>query len=195
MNLFLVRLGLLLVATGLVAGCGSSGDQAAAGRVRPAETDIPDGLSDPRVAPAVEAYRMFQSAVVRSQKRPLPAAGEYPENADFTRYSFEPIAGEFEAEIRRLNLAKGKFRGKPPVSDLRVVSVDPDASPWPVVKLSDCQTGQAEWQAVDAGTGKPLPDVTPRVPRPYGIVIAMVYNQQHWGVNTISMDPGRTCPD
>ncbi len=195
MNPLLARLGPLLVVTALVAACGSNGDQSAAGRVRPAETAIPDGVKDPRVAPAVAAYQLFQSAVAHSQEKPLAAAGEYPEGSDFTRYSFEPISTEFEAEIKRLKLANGQFRGTPPTSNVTVVSIDPDANPWPEVTLSDCQTGQAGWQAVDTRTGDPLPDIAPRVPRPYGITISMVYNQQHWGVNTMSMDPDRTCPD
>ena len=43
--------------------------------------------------------------------------------------------------------------------------------------------------------GGPATAQEPTVPRPYGTTITVVYNQLNWGVNTISMDSSRTCPD
>lgn len=194
-NLILRRAGALLVVVGLLSGC-ALGDQAKpAGLLRPAETSVPKGTGDPRVQAAVAAYEKFTEAVARAQQKPVPKQEDYPERADFRRFSFDPVEGEYEARLKALSDANGQYRGTPPTSNLQVKSIDPDARPWPTITLSDCQTGLEQWRAVEARTGRPLSVQEPTVPRPYAITITVIYNQLTWGVNTISMDRTRTCPD
>ena len=183
----------MVAVAGLVVGCGVAGGSDDAGQLRPAQTSIPKGTSDPQVKPALEAYQKFTLATVRAQQNPLPNSNAYPARANFTQYSFDPIAAEFESSIKALSLAKSAFRGVPPESHITVTSIDPDAQPWPTVTLSDCQTGQDGWQAFDTRTNKPVPNQEPRIPSPYGAIVTMVYNQQHWGVNSIKMDEDRKC--
>jgi hypothetical protein len=192
-SLFLRRIGSLTVMAFLTAGCVATGGSDQVGLVRPAETSVPKGTSDPRVRAAVTAYQKFTEAVVRAQQKTEPSPS--PSVAEFGQFSFDPVEGEYQARLKLLHRAKAHFRGTPPQSHLRVTSIDPDASPWPTVTLSDCQTGHEQWQAVDVRTGKPAPGQEPMVPRPYGATITVVYHQQHWGVHTISLDSSRTCPD
>ncbi len=189
------KTGQIAVLAGLVAGCsaaGSATDQA--GRVRPAQTSLPRGTEDPQVRAAVLAYEDFILAFNQAQRKPAADVKALPENADFTRFSFDPIAAEFEATVRKLSLAKSEYRGTPPRSHVTLTSVDPDATPWPTVTLSDCQTGQDEWKAFNTQANKPVPNQEPRVQRPYGTVVTVIYNHERWGVNTIRADPTRTCP-
>jgi hypothetical protein len=183
-----------MVIAGLAAGCG--GNQSSTGvAVRPAQTSFPRGTEDPLVKPAVSAYENFLKATAEAQQKPVAQSTNYPAAADFTRYSFDPIAGEFEASVRGLSVSKQQYRGDPPQSHLKVIAIGEDASSLPMVTLSDCQTGVEKWQVFDTRTGKVVPNQEPRIPRPYGATITVVYNQQRWGVNTITMDTKRTCPE
>jgi len=184
----------MLVVAGVAAGCGVSGAAPEAGRIRPAETSVPKGTSDPRARGAVAAYEAFSRTTIEALKKPLADSRGYPDAADFTRFSFDPVESEFEATMKLLSQANGQFRGTPPQSHLTVTSIDQDASPWPTVTLSDCKTGQDAWQAFSVGSNKRLPGLEPSIPSPYGATITVIYNQQRWGVNTITLDSSRTCP-
>jgi hypothetical protein len=184
----------IMVIAALAARC--AGNQPSDGAaVRPAQTSFPRGTEDPLVKPAVSAYQNFLKAIAEAQQKPVAQSRNYPAAADFTRYSFDPVAGEFEAAVRGLSVAKQHYQGDPPQSHLKVVAIDQDASPLPMVTLSDCQTGVEKWQVFDTQTGKVVPHQEPRIPSPYGATITVVYNEQRWGVNTITMDPQRTCPE
>src|SRR5690242_3482735 len=112
----------IMVIAGLAAGCG--GNQPSSVAVRPAQTSFPRGTEDPLVKPAVSAYQNFLKAVVEAQQKPVAQSRNYPAAADFTRYSFDPIAGEFEASVRGLSVAKQQYRGDPPQSHLKVIAID-----------------------------------------------------------------------
>lgn len=190
--------GPIMVATGLAAGlaAGCSASSAPpAGLRRPAETAIPEGTSDPRARPAVKVYEEFLRALARAQQKPLADETRYPPNADFSQFSFDPVEGEYGARVIGLSRAKREFRGTPPQSHVVVSSIDPDAAPWPMVTLSDCQTGRAAWRAFDTRTGKPVPSQEAIVPTPFGMTVTVIYTRLRWGVNTITLDSTRTCSD
>jgi hypothetical protein len=194
MSSVLRKMTLMLAVAGTAAGCamgGGGGDGAAL--ARPAETAVPKGTEDPRAKPAVQAYESFTQAVIRAQQKPVAEPSAYPETANFTRYSFDPIAGEIEATIKLLSLEKREVRGTPPRSRITVTSIDPDARPWPTVTLSDCPAGRQGWQAFDIRTSKPVTDVEPRIPPPNVATITVVFTEQHWGVHTITLDSTRAC--
>jgi hypothetical protein len=133
--------------------------------------------------------------VIQAQQRPSATPGAYPAAADFTRYSFDPVQGEFEGALKKLSTVKGAARGTPPTSNLTVTSIDTDGAPWPTVTLWDCQTGQEDWQVVDTTTNRPLPALQAlQAPAQSGTVVTVIFYQQRWGVNTIRTDPSRTCP-
>jgi hypothetical protein len=184
-----------LAVAGLAAGCSVSDHGPPPGLRRPAETSVPEGTSDPRARPAIQAYQDFVRAAARAQQKPVAAEGDYPQDADFSQYSVDPVVAEYGARVAGLSQAKQEFRGTPPQSHIEVMSIDPDAAPWPAVILSDCQTGRAGWQVFDTRTGRPVADAVPAVPEPFGVTVTVIYSRLRWGVSTITLDSTRTCPD
>jgi hypothetical protein len=183
----------ILVAVGLVGGCSGADSGESDVRVRAAVTSVPQGTSDPRVSSAVAVYEAFTQATFEAQQKPRIDPTTYPEAADFTRFSFDPIAGVVEAMISGLGRQKLEFRGRRPRSHISVTSIDPDARPWSTITLSDCQTGRRNWRAFNAVTGKPVAKPQSLVAAPYGSIVTLVFTEQRWGVNTIRQDPNRTC--
>jgi hypothetical protein len=186
-------IGMIAGVAGLVAGCALGAEANRTSPLRPAQTSLPRGTDEPQAKGAVQAYEAFNLAVIEAQRKPIPPQGVYPKPANFALYSFDPIASEFQTVVRKLSLDKQEFRGPPPTSNIRLSSIDPDAAPWPTVTLSDCQTGREDWKVFDTRTNKPVADQRPRIESPYGMVVTVIFNREHWGVNAIRMDPSRKC--
>ncbi|TAM91387.1 MAG: hypothetical protein EPN43_04365, partial [Jatrophihabitans sp.] len=49
---------------------------------------------DPKVKPAVDAYRAFSSAAFVAEEQPPGLGAPLPTGGDFTKYSFDPIKGD-----------------------------------------------------------------------------------------------------
>jgi hypothetical protein len=175
-----------------LAGCGTSPADSRATQLRPVETSVPQGTADPRVRPAVEAYESFTRAAVEAQEHPVAPGAKIPDEADLARFSFDPIRGEYEAFVAELSQSRIAYRGTPPQSHIGVIEIDPDAVPWPRVVLSDCRSGEHDWQAY-SGDDVVRPTATAGVAAPRGLAVTVVYSEQRWGVQSVLADPHGTC--
>ena len=188
-----LRTAALVTISGLIAGCVPN-SQETINIMKPAATAIPSGVADPRASAAVSTYRAFISTSVHAQQHPRVAKnGKYSEASDFTRYSVDPIQGQYEAFVTMLARTHHAFRGTPPISTVTVRAIDLDAQPYPLITLSDCQSKKDAWRAYNTRTNIMNPLMTPAIPAPYGIIVDVVYVAQRWSVQTIKADPAGTC--
>ena len=147
---------------------------------------------DPRAQPAVDAYEAFWSAASRALQAPKAAGSEYPPSADFARYSFDPVRGQYEAYLAGLAAQRVQFRGTPPRPRVAVTSVDQAAKPYPKVVLTDCQE-QTDWNQYVTGTDRKVPVASASVAPPYLITGTMIYYQGRWGLQSTTTATDRTC--
>lgn len=179
----------LLLAT-VVAGC-DSGDQPTDTPPPSSASSSPSPTIDPRAAPAVAAYEAYTRSSSNAARRPLPHGSQYPPAADFEKYSFDPARARYLAYVSALAESGVTFRGTPPSPRVRVISVEPDAKPYPVVTLTDCRTPAPDWRGYR--DDKPLPVASASVPPPYLITAKVIFYKRHWGVQSTSTDTSKTC--
>jgi hypothetical protein len=148
---------------------------------------------DPRAKPAVDAYTAFNTASNNASRDPLPFGSAYPETADYTRYSFDPIRAQTGAYLAGLAQQQVTFRGTtPPVPRVQVTSVALDAKPYPAVTLTDCQLLAPDWDEYDQA-GHRVPDAPASAAPPYLITAKMIFYKSHWGLQSTTADTSRTC--
>jgi hypothetical protein len=146
---------------------------------------------DPRAAPAVAAYEAYTRSSGNAARLPLPHGSQYPPAADFEKYSFDPARARYLAYVSALAESGVTFRGTPPSPRVKVISVEPDAKPYPVVTLTDCRTPAPDWRGYR--DDKPLPVASAAVPPPYLITAKVIFYEDHWGVQSTSTDTSKTC--
>lgn len=151
----------------------------------------PSPTIDPLAQPALDAYRAFNETTNNASREPLSLGSKYPRRADFTRYSFDPLRGEFETYLAGLAQQRISYRGEPPVSNLTVISINPQANPYPLVVLTDCQIG-SDW-GIYREDGTPVPDASAPVPPPYLVTAKVIFYKGKWGVQSTEADTSRTC--
>jgi hypothetical protein len=147
---------------------------------------------DPQAQPAVDAYRQFSDAIRNAQRKPLDSHGVYPPEADFRKYSFDPIKHQYALYLLQLAKQQVAFRGTPPSLRVSVASVDLSATPTPLIVLSDCPT-LSDWKEYLIATGKEVPDVPTKVSPPFLLTVEVSYYLGRWGVTKITSDKSRTC--
>ena len=153
----------------------------------------PASSIDPKALPAVEAYEAFTRASVEAERRPVAQGEKWPDGADFTKHSFDPIKTSYAVYIWDLKSQGVEYRGTPDSQHISVARIDLKASPWPTVTLTDCQTG-GEWNEYSIKTGKKVPLVESKdVPPPYLITARMIFYKRHWGLYSTKADKSRTC--
>jgi hypothetical protein len=146
---------------------------------------------DPAAQPAVDAYLKF--AETSSQAMMHPTVGELPPEADFTRWSFDPMRAKGEQLIHNLVTSNQAFKGDPGTPRVQVVSVDLDATPYPTVILDNCAKVSSDWRAYDVRNGEVLPTATDGASPPHLYTITMIEYRKHWGVQNIAVDESKTC--
>jgi hypothetical protein len=175
-----------------LAGCQDGGVTKQPGTPTTTTPSTPTSNVDARALPALRAYRQFIAASQNAKRKPVAQGEKYPRASDFNRWSFDPARAEYETYIWSLALGDVEFRGTPPQSHARVEEIDLDASPYPTVHVSDCQTG-GNWVGYDTKLGKVLPTPKPSVAPPYLSKSTVIYFRKRWGVSTIKVDTSRTC--
>ena len=181
----------------LLVACSGSGvdTQPPASPPRSPTATAPPGTTaptiDPRAAPAVVAYQRLNAATNAAREHPL-AKGQYPPEADFTKYSFDPFRTELANELQQLAAGGYVYRGTAPQAHPRVKSIALTASPWPKVTLTDCQT-TPDWHIYNTKSGARIPDPKVGVRPPYRSTIVMIYYKKHWGIYSFTSDPSATC--
>jgi hypothetical protein len=193
------KIGLVLSVTGVVAavlsGCGSSDATIQAGAVNPVVTAIPSGTADSRTLAAVHTYEAFNRTIAEARRHPVAVGRQaLPYEADFTRYSFDPVRAEYESAIAELSDKKWRYRGTEPKSDIKVTSIDPETSEGPTVTLSDClRTVKPGWVVYDVLTDTPVKDKAVLTPPVQALSITVVFTRLRWGVQTVTKDTKRKC--
>jgi hypothetical protein len=184
----------ILASPFLLVACSSAGVPAPPGTSTSAtHTSSPTPTLDSRAQPAVTAYESFQATAHQAQRHPVAQGQSWPTGADFTKYSFDPIRASYEAYIWSLRAEGVEFRGTPDTSHVSVKSINLGASPWPLVTLTDCQTG-GDWNAYVIKTGKKLSLAgNGSAPPPYLITAKIIYFDGHWGLQSNTADKTRTC--
>jgi hypothetical protein len=183
----------LIILLSLTAAC--TGSDVTTQPLTPAPTPTPSPTSsiDPRALPAVTAYEAFTDAAVNAQRKPIAPGEKWPSGADFTKHSFDPIKTQFMNYIWYLESRGLEYRGTPDTPHISVKSMALDATPWPTVVLTDCQTG-GTWDEYVIKTGKrvPLAGNGP-APPPYLNTVKMIQYKGHWGIHSTTADKSRTC--
>ena len=148
---------------------------------------------DETAAGAVTAYQAFWRTAINAQRRPVAAGSDYPRDADVARFSFDPVRSAYRGFIAGLAAQGVQFRGTPPAPRVSVISVEPAAAPYPLVRLRDCQTPAPDWNEYLVATGKQVPRATPKVPPPYEITAKVIFHEGRWGVQSTTTHSSRTC--
>jgi hypothetical protein len=174
-----------------IAGCAPN-TMVATGSTQGVVTAVPSGTADPRVLAAVHTYEAFNRTLVEAQRHPVQPGRAYSSEADFSRYSFDPLRAEHESAISELSLARREYRGRPPTSQIIVTEIDLGAQIGPTVVLSDCRNGQKKWQEYEAASNKMVPADDEAVTA-HGLTVRVIFYHQRWGVQTIEPDPSRAC--
>lgn len=184
--------GVLVVAVLVAAMAGCDGAQPTeTPSASPSSSAGPTSTIDPEAQPAVAAYEAFNRTSDNAARRPLPHGSAYPPEADFARYSFDPALAEYDAYVSALAETGVTFRGTSPTPRVKVISVRPDAKPYPLVTLTDCQTPAPDWKGYRKG--KPLPLASTTADPPYLITAKVIFYEGHWGVQSTSADTSKTC--
>ena len=185
----LLAVGLSVLITGCMPKTGAD-----VNLIAPAATAVPSGTKDPRATPAVSTYQYFLKTSYNMLRHPvLASAGKYPEDADFARYSVDPIQAQYESFVATLVKSHHAFRGTPPKSKVTVISIEETPGSRPTITLADCLTEKDQWRAYDTRTNVMNPQMTPGFAAPYGIMVTVTFVQQRWRVATIKPDPAGTC--
>ena len=148
---------------------------------------------DPRAQPAVDAYRRYTVAANNAERKPPAIGADYPADADFSKYSFDPMRYQYETFIRNLSNQRVEFRGTPPAHRLSVISVNLSAVSYPTVVLSDCPTPAPTWKGYAVKTGEVVPYASAKFPPPYQLTVEVIRYKGHWGVREITADMSHTC--
>jgi hypothetical protein len=187
--------GVLLVA-GLVAlaGC-SGGSQPKDPGPSPTPTHTtpsPTSTIDPRAQAAVAAYENFFRASDAAFMNPPQIGHALSAEQDFTRYSFDPVRGQYGSYAMNLAFKGYVWRGTPPQPRVSVTGVDLAAKPYPKVTLVDCPTVSPTWNEYVAKTSQQFLSSPNKVPPPYPITVEVILYKGHWGV-TKSTPRNTTC--
>ncbi len=159
----------------------------------PSSPRPPSSPIDPRAQPAVDAYLALDAASWVATTKPVNLGQSLSPDADYTKYSFDPIRAQFAAYVANLAQQKQAFRGQPPQPRVSVKSMALDAAPYPTVRLFNCPTLAPTWQLYEVTTGKQVPLIPPKVPGPHRVTAEVIFYQGHWGVRTVSTDLATTC--
>jgi hypothetical protein len=193
------RTGLVLIAVALAASsCSDSGVKGEPGVTPKATTTGPSASKPsatlaPEVQAAADAYEAFNDAANNAQRKPVADGEKLTAAADFTKHSFDPLKTEYSAYIWSLESQGVEFRGTPYESHISVTKVDLKASPWPVVTLTDCPSGD-DWDEYSIKTNKRVPSADDGdVPPPWLVTAKVIYYKGHWGVQSTTVDKDRTC--
>ena len=188
---------LILPAAVLIAGCQDSGVDAQPGAsvstTSASAAPSPTVPVAPEAQPAVAAYRAFNDAASAAALHPFGSGDKVPADADFTKFSFDPIKSQYRILIWGLADRGWEYRGTPPQTHADVKSIHLKANPYPTVTLTDCQSGTDKWLIHDAKTGAVQPQATGKVPPPNPSTVTMILYKKSWGVSKIDVDTSRTC--
>lgn len=189
---------LIMVAL-VVSSCSDSGVKSEPGATSPAATAAtsaskPSATISPEAQPAVDAYEAFNDAANQAQRKPVADGEKLPPEADFTKFSFDPIKTQQAAYIWSLESQGVEFRGTPYEPNISVTKIDLKASPWPMVTLTDCPSGGDDWDEYSIKTNKRVPSVDDGdIPPPWLATAKVIYYKGHWGVYSMTVNKDRTC--
>ncbi|MBT0774204.1 hypothetical protein KIH74_34990 [Kineosporia sp. J2-2] len=154
----------------------------------------PSATLDPEVAKALDAYEAYMRTSNAALESPVSKGQPWPSGADFTRWAYDPAQAETSVYVHALAAYKAEYRGKPPVSNNTVDEVDLDASPYPSVKLTDCQVPQGLYVPYSRETDEQLPlegDVN--LDDPYPVSVELISVKGKWGVKSAEADREKSC--
>lgn len=148
---------------------------------------------DQRVQAAIDSYEKFRQAANEAIRDPATFLdGAEPDN-DFTQYSWDPMRGEYTAYVMSLGRQGVVFRGDPPEPQLKVMSVDLDATPHPTVVLEDCYDPTAPWASYVQKTGDRVPLASGQASRPYRLTVTVIFYKGRWGTMDSAGDQSQPC--
>ncbi|MCE0538628.1 hypothetical protein LWF15_24315 [Kineosporia rhizophila] len=179
----------------LVACSDSGGDSTAepSASVAPSTAE-PSPTVDPEVQKAVDAYLAYSAASNKAQENPVGKGEKLPKEADFERWSFDPARAQTLVDIHVLDTYNAEYRGNAPESHVDVESSDLAASPYPLVKLTDCLVPRGEYVPFNRKTGKPLRLTGgANLEEPYLSMIEVVKVDDRWGVRSLEVQQEGTC--
>src|SRR4051812_28139528 len=87
----------MIGALSLIAACSSGPqprDDSPTTAASPRATTV-TATTDPQAVPAIEAYQAFWRAANEAERHPVKAGSTYPPEADFARYSFDPLRSAY----------------------------------------------------------------------------------------------------
>lgn len=145
--------------------------------------------SSTQVEAAVSAYSSFSAATFAVERHP---AGN-KERARLAGVSFDPARGKQLGYAVSLTSQGVAWRGSAPTPRTSVLSINLNAKPWPTVVVSDCPTPAPTWEEYVVKTGAAVPVANSGVSPPFQITADVILYQGHWGVQSTTVDRGRTC--
>jgi hypothetical protein len=140
-------------------------------------------------AAAVSAYRAYSTAVFAAERSP----GDATVRDRLSKVSFDPARGKQLGYLVSLASQGVAWRGSPPSPRVSVLSVGLDAKPWPRVVVSDCPSPSPSWREYVVKTGAAVPTVASKVAPPFKISAELILYQDHWGVQSTTVDRSQTC--
>ncbi|MBT0774278.1 hypothetical protein KIH74_35370 [Kineosporia sp. J2-2] len=181
----------------LLAACSTEGSGAAEATPsdeRPAAVNTTASASDGRAAEAIAAYEAFLEATVVAEKEPVKKGKSLPPEGDFERWSYDPARIQTLTYIHSLAAMGAEYKGKAPVSHVRVKGVDLEAEPYPQIVLIDCAVPDPSYRPYDAKSGNKLELTSDsNITDPYESTVEMIRVGKRWGVKSIDVKEEGTC--
>ncbi len=175
------------LALALLAGCSGSGSEPAS---TPSASNASSPTSsspavDPEVQKAIDAYEAFDRASNKALENPVEKGESLTQEADFRKWSFDPVESETIVFLHVLASYDAEFRGSEPQSHVKVDEVSLNGSPYPLVKLIDCHVPQGLFVPYNRETGKRLKLAGAQdLEEPYRSDIEVINVKGRWGVRS-----------
>jgi hypothetical protein len=196
--------GLAALVTGLLlgaAGCtSSSGHPNASATPRTsispsslATTAIPTTqpatpTTSPQGNAALTAYLAYIAATYLAERSPSKS-----HTRQLSAHAVDPALGTIEGLLTQLQIAGIANRGTPPKSRVKIIKVDPLATPWPTVTLLDCPTVASSSEAYYIKSGRPVEVLPNKNKPPYAVTATVIQYKGRWVVYKTIADRTHTC--
>ncbi len=143
---------------------------------------------------AIDAYEAFDRASNKALENPVEKGESLTQEADFRKWSFDPVESETIVFLHVLASYDAEFRGSEPQSHVKVDEVSLNGSPYPLVKLIDCHVPQGLFVPYNRETGKRLKLAGAQdLEEPYRSDIEVINVKGRWGVRSAVAQHEGTC--
>lgn len=143
--------------------------------------------SGSRGAEGDRRIRGIDRASNKALENPVEKGESLTQEADFRKWSFDPVESETIVFLHVLASYDAEFRGSEPQSHVKVDEVSLNGSPYPLVKLIDCHVPQGLFVPYNRETGKRLKLAGAQdLEEPYRSDIEVINVKGRWGVRSAS---------